>query len=417
MSFSERSLDAFSQGNVKSAQILFDKALKQDTDDELFSFAEELSAMGISNNAKKIYEELLKKYPKEDILKVDLAEIYISDGDTDKATNILASIDETSDAYLNALVVSADLYQTLGIYEVSEQKMKTALKLDPDDPVIQFGLAELYFNENKFSEAIVLYEKLLDEDAKEVSGISISQRLGAAYAGDGHYNHAAKEYAKTPMEFLNADNLFNYASVEYQLKHYKESQKIVNQLLKLSPDYSSGYILAAQIANKNDDYGQALKEAQEGLGYDSFNLALYELGAEAADKLGDVKTADRLLKQGIANVDDRNPLIMMLSDLYLKNNLDEENIALLDKYQTDLQSEQRIHWNLARSYDKIDKDDQANKEIMLVYKQYQNDPSYLHDLINILRKGNNNALTKSAVQRYLKFVPDDLEMNELLQEL
>src|SRR5699024_12059727 len=52
-----------------------------------------------------------------------------------------------------ALLILADLYQVLGMTEVSEAKLKEAARILPDESLIEFALAELYFSINKFDEA------------------------------------------------------------------------------------------------------------------------------------------------------------------------------------------------------------------------------------------------------------------------
>ncbi len=55
-----------------------------------------------------------------------------------------------SPAYVRSLMVAADLYQTQELFEVSEQKLLEAMQLAPDEPAIQFALAELYFVMREF---------------------------------------------------------------------------------------------------------------------------------------------------------------------------------------------------------------------------------------------------------------------------
>ena len=60
-----------------------------------------------------------------------------------KPLAILSQITPKSNAYLEALLVSADLYQTQGAFDVSEQKLLTAYQLAPDEPVIEFAFSRV----------------------------------------------------------------------------------------------------------------------------------------------------------------------------------------------------------------------------------------------------------------------------------
>ena len=94
MSFSEKALAAYQNGDLTQAKKLVQQALSQDSDDELFDLAESLTAAGITTESQKIYQSLLKKYPQEDILKVNLAEILISDDQIDRATDLLNQVQQ-----------------------------------------------------------------------------------------------------------------------------------------------------------------------------------------------------------------------------------------------------------------------------------------------------------------------------------
>ena len=349
MSFVQKVLAAVDQGDLTSAQALLQKAFQQDTDDDLYALAEALNQCGISDQAALIYQHLLDKYPQEDILKVNLAEILVSNNQMDAATDLLAQISEDSPAYLNALLTSADLYQSMGLYEVSEQKLLTALKIAPQESVVQFAMAELYFTENKFQLAITFYEKLLAAQITEMAGISIHERLAASYAGTGNYEQAVQQYRQVQAALLNTDNLYNYARLEYELHNYSAAKRLVQQLLQQAPDYSAAYVLAVRLANQQHDFATAVKMAQLGLNYDPFNQLLYQMGAKAAVQLGSLATAQQLLTTGISQVSEPGALIMQLSDLFLRQNDHMANLKLLDQYQTTLAQEPRYHWNKARS--------------------------------------------------------------------
>lgn len=417
MSFAQKVLAAVDQGDLTTAQALLQKAFKQDTGDDLYALAEALNQRGISDQAALIYQHLLDKYPQEDILKVNLAEILVSNNQMDAATDLLAQISEDSPAYLNALLTSADLYQSMGLYEVSEQKLLTALKIAPQEPVVQFAMAELYFTENKFQLAITFYEKLLAAQITKMAGISIHERLAASYAGTGNYEQAVQQYRQVQAALLNTDNLYNYALLEYELHNYSAAKRLVQQLLQQAPDYSAAYVLAVRLANKQRDFATAVKMAQLGLNYDPFNQLLYQMGAKAAVQLGSLLTAQQLLTKGISQVSEPGALIMQLSDLFLRQNDNTANLKLLERYQTTLAQEPRYHWNKARSLFKLDHCDQALQEMLLIYQTYQSDPNFLRDLIQILQVIQKPQLLKNALQKYLHYVPDDSAMVELLDEL
>ena len=83
MTYSEQMLDHIEEGTMDQAQKDFAWALRKDDDDTLYSLAEELYALGLTNQAQRTYLKLLDRYPQEDELRTALAEIAIDNGDND----------------------------------------------------------------------------------------------------------------------------------------------------------------------------------------------------------------------------------------------------------------------------------------------------------------------------------------------
>lgn len=190
MTYAEKVLDEIEKGNYEEARKHFGWSLRKDSDDMIYSLAEELYSLGFSNMAKCAYQTLLERYPDEDSLKTALADIAISEGEDDEALEYLSSITPDSEAYLQALLVSADLYQTQGMFEVSEQKLLQALDLAPDEEIIRFALAELYYNIKQYKQAIPIYLDLIKQGNFSISQVNLVQRLGMSYALSGQFEKA-----------------------------------------------------------------------------------------------------------------------------------------------------------------------------------------------------------------------------------
>lgn len=105
MTYSEQMLDHIEEGTMDQAQKDFAWALRKDDDDTLYSLAEELYALGLTNQAQQTYLKLLDRYPQEDELRTALAEIAIDNGDNDEALSYLSQIQPSSPAYLQSLLV------------------------------------------------------------------------------------------------------------------------------------------------------------------------------------------------------------------------------------------------------------------------------------------------------------------------
>src|SRR5699024_9516953 len=95
------------------------------------------------------------------------------EGNELEAFEWIDSVEKNSPFYPQALLVSADYYQVLDLPEVSKQKLLEAKELLPNEPVIEFALAELLFAAGEYKEAIASYEGLLVQNHFEFAGTSI----------------------------------------------------------------------------------------------------------------------------------------------------------------------------------------------------------------------------------------------------
>lgn len=414
LSKADEVIETIDDGDFSRVDSLIQVSLLEDDDQTQYSLAETLMSRGLSVQAKTIYQHLLTNYPTEGQILSRLAEIAVSDGDSDQALDYISQIAPDSPAYAENLLVSADIYQSQGLYEVSEQKLLTGIREYPDEEVFKFALAEVYFDENKFSKALTYYDLLLDMGIKNYSGISITLRKASSLAGDGQYEAAISEYEKLNALELNEDAQFQLGFLYNQVKNYNKSIAILEKLLETNRDYPTAYpILAEDYLNikKNSD---AFKYAQLGLNLNELDDRLYQIAFDAGTA-EDSKAAIEILEKGIKKVDDPLPLIIKLSDYYVTKGQFKANLDLLSNQ--DISNNPKLTWNLAKSEFETDDINEAQANILLVLDDFKDNLDYLNDLIEILRGTGNNEVLKSALQLYLKQNPDNEDMQNLLDQI
>lgn len=416
MSYSAQMLQTLEDGDLEKAQKLFTKAMHSDDDDTLYSLAEELYALGFVQQAKKVYLKLLKKYPHEDELKTVLADIAVGEGKSDVALNYLETITRDSAAYGQALLTAADVYQTLGLPEVSEAKLKEAEALYADEPAIWFGLGELYFSLGRYTEAIAEYQKLLEEDETEFAGVMIYQRIGASLAGMGAYEEAIAALEKLPQEALDKDTNFQLGFLYLQVKAYDKAIDVLQRLAQVDPDYTSLYPYLAEAQEKNDDLTGAFATIQMGIGHDTFNEVLYQRGFDLATKLGDETTAQKYLQQLLTINPDNQSTIVALGNLYLKQHRYQETIDLLTQY-SESSKEPQMLWQLAQAQNALEQYEAAKENYLLAYNSLKAEPEFLKDLINFFQEMGMVNEEILALKNYVKLEPTDFERQELLDTL
>jgi tetratricopeptide (TPR) repeat protein len=415
MSYSENMLAALADGNLKQAKKDFQRALQQDSDDLLYSLAENLYALGFLPEARKVYLKLLAKYPDEDELRTTLADIAISDGKTEQALDYLQAIQPDSPAYAESLLVSADLYQQQGLYEVSEQKLLEARRLYPDETVIAFALAEFYFDSGEFQKAIVYYEELIAAGEVEISKVNLYQRLGVAYANSGAFEKAAEYLDLIPTAEMNAETAFQAGFIQLQLKDYQAAEKLLSELREQDSQFSSLYPYLATAQEKQAKLTDALRTLQEGMAVDAYNEVLYQRAADLAFRLDDEALGEKYLQHWLALAPDDMTAIVQLSNLYVKQGRHDENIALLTPVADRGDADPQAYWNLAVSADAQDETKVARENYLLAYPTFKNQPDFLHQLILFFQSVGQRTEMLTALKRYVKLVPTDDEMAWLLE--
>lgn len=416
MSYSEKLLDAIERQDFSQEKSLLQKALDKDEPEILASLAENLVGLGFTDLAKEIYRSLIARFPKEDLFKIYLAEILLNDGQDDDGLTLLYNVSPDSSAYLDSLLVQADYYQTNGLLETAYKKLLTAEKIAPDEDVVKFGLAELDYLSGHYEQALSRYQDLLKRH-KTFSEVNLNDRLFQTLAKLGRYEEAGEVIAKNGNDILDIDSKYQAALVMLTLHKDDQAIKYLNEVIDQSPDYVNAYRLLTTAYEHKNDNEQELSSAQLGIAYNELDPVLYKKGAQAAVRLNDLDTAKNLLHKGIKKLPENFDLRLQLSNLYVRENDNEANIALFAKVD-DEDLEPQVHWNLALSYQNLDQSAKAKSEFLLAYPEFKNNSAFLKQMLLFFNtEPNSRNIVKELLEAYLKLEPEDTEMQEMYDEL
>ncbi len=416
MSYSEKLLDAIERQDFSQEKSLLQKALDNDEPEILASLAENLVGLGFTDLAKEIYRSLIARFPKEDLFKIYLAEILLNDGQDDDGLTLLYSVTPDSSAYLDSLLVQADYYQTNGLLETAYKKLLEAEKIAPDEDVVKFGMAELDYLSGHYEQALSRYRDLLKRH-QTFSEINLNDRLFQTLAKLGRYEEAGEVIAKNGNDILDIDSKYQAALVMLTLHKDDQAIKYLNEVIDQSPDYVNAYRLLTTAYEHKNDSEQELRSAQLGIAYNELDPVLYQKGAQAAVRLNDLDTARNLLQKGIKKLPENFDLRLQLSNLYVRENDNEANIALFAKVD-DEDLEPQVHWNLALSYQNLDQSAKAKSEFLLAYPEFKNNSAFLKQMLLFFNtEPNSQNIVKELLEAYLKLEPEDTEMQEMYDEL
>lgn len=409
MNNSQQMLQALEEQDLTKAEHYFVKALENDPSDLLYELATYLEGIGFYPQAKEIYLKIVEDFPE---VNLNLAAIASEDGQIEEAFAYLEEIQADSDWYVSALALKADLYQLEGLTDVAREKLLEALTYS-EDPLLILGLAELDSELENYQEAIQGYAQLDNRTIYEQTGISTYQRIGFAYAQLGKFETAI-EFLEKALE-LEYDDLtaFELASLYFDQEEYQKAVLYFKQLDTISPDFEGYEYGYSQALHKEHQVQEALRIAKQGLEKNPFETRLLLAASQFSYELHDASGAENYLLTAKEDAEDTEEILLRLATIYLEQERYEDIL--------DLQSEEPenllTRWMIARSYQEMDDLDTAYEHYQDLLGDLKDNPEFLEHYIYLLRELGYVEEAKANAQAYLKLVPDDVQMQELIERL
>lgn len=410
-------LSLLENGQQNEALQYFNQVLNTGTDDEKYDLAEDLTHYGFLEEAAALFQNLLEKYPDEGELIILLSEIYLDMGQEEEAMLLLEKINPSDPSYPQSLLLLADLYQMNGLFEVSENKLLTAKKLLPEEPVVDFALGELYGELGKFSEAIKAYTHVLESGAKEMAGISVHQRLAEMLSASGSFENALVYYEQALNEKLEINLLFGYALTALQAGYNKTAIEKFEQVKELDPEYHSLYLYLAKAYEREEDLNKSFETVLEGIRYDEYNKDLFYFGGRLALKLGNEQEAERLLRESIAVDPGFTESVLVLNKLFIRQERYEDVLELIKHVESFDEEEPQLLWDEAIAYQNLEEYSQALNKYQAAYTFFKTNQEFLSDYGYFLIGEGKRREAVEIFSDLLKNDPSNMEYQELLDRL
>ena len=408
MNNSEKMVACISQQDLEKANKYFKRALAEDDVETLLSLAEYLEGIGFFPQASQIYIQVKDDFPE---VSLNLAQIAFEDGLVEEAFAYLEEIPVDSPVYVEALLVKADLYQAEGLSDVAREKMLEASYLS-DEPIILFGLAELDMELGLFDEAISYFAQLDNRDIYELTGVSTYQRIGIAYASLGKFEVAIEFLEKAVELEYDDQTVFELAALLFESEEYQKANLYFKQLDTINPDFDGYEYAYAQSLHAEHKIDEALAMTEKGLAKNDFDANLLLQASQYAYELHDEARAEDYLIRAKEVADDGNELALRLSNLYLEQERFQEVVALFDEEVENVLA----RWNIAKAYQALEQEDAAIQLYDELALDLVENPEFLADYIEVLRQLGRLDEAKEQASRYIQLVPDDLAMQEFLNE-
>lgn len=410
----DQAIQLIEQDEINKAIRILRDYIKQANDNDLISIADLFIELGLLEDARSILESLVTKYPDESDIRLVLAEIYIDLEDDEKAIYHLEAIDPSSDEYIASLMVSADLYQTQGLFEVAELKLIEAKRLAPNEPLIDFAQAELAFSLGKYDDALFNYQKIYHQTDK-IADVDISLRIAESLASVGQFEESLNYYKDAEID--DPDVLFRYGYIAFQANRMDIAIHTWEELLKHDDEYGSVYQYLAEAYQEEGLTDQGYQTAKQGLEMDPLNKELLLTAATLARKVGEDDESYRLARHAIAIDPGFKAGILFLIENYREEGDFEAIIDLLTHIIEQGETDGYYKWELAKAYEQEETYDLALKYYREAYDDFKDDNDFLKAYGYFLVE---EGLREEAVEiftRYLSIDPSDVEIESYLQRL
>lgn len=197
---------------------------------------------------------------------------YIQKGQRDKALKALFNnIEENPNVienYINAGIILADI----GEIVQAEKFFQRALTIDDTNGAIYYNLANIYYNQGRFNEAIKLYQKSLKY---HMDMVDCNYMIGMAFNQLEAFKEALPYLMTAAEKDENRDSeiQFQYGLVLCQLEMFAQAIQQLKYVLQLDSSHTDAlYNLGLAIYMETEDIDTAISYFERAIAIDPKHL-------------------------------------------------------------------------------------------------------------------------------------------------
>ncbi|WNB93735.1 tetratricopeptide repeat protein [Bacillus sp. NEB1478] len=401
-------------GEVEKGISLLEELTNEATDDEQFEIAELYLNWGHTSKAMTIFNTLLESYPGDGELLVSIAECCLDEGMDEKAISYLEQVQEIDDEYLRALILQADLYESLGLSEVAERKLTVAYEKDKNHPVLAYALGDFYLRQGKFDSSLPLLHQA-EKGTDEIDDLTL--KLAEALSRAGKFEEALPMYRKALAHNKDLYSLFGHGITAYKAGEFKEAIAALEELKDMDPDYTTLYSILSESYEEEGAIPEAFEVIQEGLKRDEHNENIYIQAARLAYKMHNPEQGEEWVKTALQLNPARIEPLLRLGDQYLREERFEDLISLY-KPLTEMKEEiPLMYWHLATASKEMEHFEEALDWYKRAAEFFQDDDLFLEEHAYFLIEEGNQNEAKEMFGKLLKKNPEREDISDVLARL
>ena len=223
-------------------------------------------------------------------------------------------------AYQLARRKSAEEYRRIALTEYEDNNIftaiyyyKKAIELEPNEALYYIDLAQIYYQQYEYRQAIECFENAVLCDKSNLRAL---KGLGFSHQLVGNIQEAMYAYLRyLDIDERDIDVLLNTGLLLYRLGKYSESIEYYQKAKEINPDFTSIYYNIAISYYYDGDYESSITELRSALEIDpTYADALILMGL-ACEAIGDIETATVSYQQAIESNPDNADARVNLSRL------------------------------------------------------------------------------------------------------
>lgn len=410
----QRANELLHENKVDEAIFIIDNNIKNANLEEQFVIGELYYEWGFFDKALNVFLKLEEELPEEGQVKFFIASIYIELEMDNEAVEVLTKIEPHDDFYLQALMQLADLYESQGLFEVAELKLREAKSIKPDEIIIDFALGELLFSIGEYNKAVIHYEIVVKEQ-EEITEININERLAESLAMISKYEEALNYYSK--IKDMDNDMLFKYGFIASQINKNDIAIKAWEKLVEQDKEYHSVYVELAKVYQKEGMNKEAYDILQEGLKVDEFDKELYFMTGKLASEFGDFAQSEVHLREAINLDNDYKQAVIFLINILKDNDRYLEIIDLIIEIKRMGAEDPDYDWELARAYNEMEEFEKASEYYELASNHLLTDTTFLKEYGYFLVEDGKSEQAILIFKKYLEIEPMDSEIISFISRI
>ncbi len=409
-------IEELEYGHTSEALAALEQLEKTGTDEDRLAVADLYIELGLSDRAVDLLAPLYVEYAGNAGVALLLAECYIDLDREEEAISVLEQVDTSDMEYgPRSLVLLADLYQSQGLDEVALAKLKEARNLAPEEPLLAYGLAELYMTLGAFDQAVPLFAEIAERPELRAE-LPLDALYAESLAMTGQFEDAIPLYERAVAERSDLHTLFGLAMTAHRVGQHQKAVETFQQLIAQDPDYTSAYVPYAESQAELGLTKEALNVIKQGMERDDYNDELRTMEALFLLKLGDRAGSVQALREALA----LNPESIVAAERLLSLLAEDEDheamietISAIEEHVT----APILTWYRARALYALEEYTQAMENYAIVEGAFTEDALFLKEYGFALVEEGRREEGQRLLRRAAQLTPEDNELVDYVERM